>query len=148
MTAEKMDETLGHADGQGPVSNKLREYGVVMPLIFGGLAEASKDVHGLIATLANIRLKKIGMARGRPGSDQELAIITSQLRRRISAATIRANFTCLFERMPLVGEGARRAETRRDWVRLEEEKMKNDRQTQWLSRVRGVGLVQKGRFFA
>ena len=56
------------------------------------------------------RLKKVGLQRGRPGSDQELAIITSQLRWRISAATIRANFTLLLERLSQVGEGARRAE--------------------------------------
>ena len=34
-----------------------------------------------------------------------MAIISSQLRRRISDATVRANFTCLLERMALVGEG-------------------------------------------
>ena len=143
-----MDEVIGHSDGLGPVSRRLREYGVVMPLIFGGHAEASKDVHELIDTLAKTRLKKIGMARGRPGSDQELAIITSQLRRRISSATTRANFTCLLERMSQVGEGARRAETRRDWVRVEEENMRKDREAQWLCRTRGVRLVHRGRFFA
>ena len=31
----------------------------------------------------------------KPGSDQKLAIITSQLRRRISCAKIRANYTLL-----------------------------------------------------
>ena len=39
-TAENMDEVIGHADGLGPVTRKRREYGVVMPLIFGGHAEA------------------------------------------------------------------------------------------------------------
>ena len=50
--------------------------------------------------------------------------------------------------MSQVGVGARAAEKRRDWVRVEEENMKRDRQTQWLARVRGVGLVHRGRFFA
>ena len=49
--------------------------------------------------------------------------------------------------MAQVGAGAGRAETRRGWVRTEEEKMKRDREAQWLARVRGVGLVHKGRFF-
>ena len=93
-------------------------------------------------------MRKVGLARGRAGSDQELAIITSQLRRRISAATIRANYTCLMERMAQVGEGAGRAENRRGWVRMEEEKMRRDRERQWLARVRDVGLVHRGRFFA
>ena len=73
-------------------------------------------------------MRKVGLARGRAGSDQELAIITSQLRRRISAATIRANYTCLMERMAQVGEGAGRAENRRGWVRMEEEKKRRDRE--------------------
>ena len=50
--------------------------------------------------------------------------------------------------MSQVGKGARRVETRRDWVWVEEENMKRDRQVQWLSRVTGVGLVHRDRFFA
>ena len=69
-------------------------------------------MHNLIDTLATARLKNVGLTRGRPDSDQELAIITSQLRRRISDATVRASFTLLLERMSQVEEGARRAESR------------------------------------
>ena len=54
-TAEKMDETLGHLDGQGPVCRKLKVYGEVLPLCFGIHSEA----------------QKMCMARERPGSDQE-----------------------------------------------------------------------------
>ena len=61
--------------------------------------------------------------------------------------SVRANYTLLLERMAQVGSGAAIADTRREWVRAEEERMKRDREAQWLSRVRGVGLVHKGRFF-
>jgi hypothetical protein len=64
-----------------------------------------------------------------------------------NAMRLSANYTLLLERMAQVGAGAGRAETRRGWVRTEEEKMKRDREAQWLARVRGVGLVHKGRFF-
>jgi hypothetical protein len=147
-TAAKMDRSLGHENGQGPVTRRLTEYGGVMPLCFGGHSEGSEEVHNLINILATARLKKVGLQRGRPGSDQELAIITSQLRRRISAATVRASFTLLLERMAKVGEGARRAESRRGLEGMEEERMRRDREAQWLARVRGVGLVHRGRFFA
>ncbi len=40
-----------------------------------------------------------------------------------------------------------RAEMRKEWVRAEKERMKMYREAQWLARVRGVGLVHKGRFF-
>ena len=52
----------------------------------------------------------------------------------------------MLERIAQVGAGAERAGTRREWVRAEEEKMKRDREAQWLARVRGVGLVHRGRF--
>ena len=48
-----------------------------------------------------------------------------------------ANFTCLLESMAQVGEGAKRAGKRRSWERVEEERMRRDRQAQWLARVRG-----------
>ena len=98
--------------------------------------------------MATARLKRVGLTRDRPGSEHELSIITIQLRRRVSAATVRANFTLLLEIMAQVGEGARRAENKRGLVSMEEEKMRRDREAQWLARVRGVGLVHRGRFFA
>jgi hypothetical protein len=94
-----------------------------MPLCFGGHSEGSEEVHNLINILATTRLKKVGLQRGRPGFDQELAIITSQLRRRISASTVRASFTLLLEKMAKVEEGARRAEGRRGLERMEEERI-------------------------
>ena len=41
-----------------------------------------------------------------------------------------ANYTLLLERMAQEGAEAGRAETRRGWVRTEEEKMKRDREAQ------------------
>ena len=69
------------------------------------------------------------------------------LKRRISSATIRAIYSPLLDKLAQVGAGSERVDTRREWVRAEEERMKRDREAQWLARVRGVGLVHKGRFF-
>ena len=66
-------------------------------------------------------LKKVGLSRSRPGSDQELAIISNLLRRRISAGTVRASITSLLERMAKVGKGTDRAECRRGLVNKDEE---------------------------
>ena len=38
------------------------------------------------------------------------------------------------------------AETRREWVRAEKERMKRDREAQWLGRVRGWAWSTKGDF--
>ena len=64
------------------------------------------------------------------------------------AATVRASFTLLLDRMTQFGEGARRAESRRGLERMEEERIRLDREAQWLAMVRRVGLVHRGRFFA
>ena len=39
--------------------------------------------------------------------------------------------------MAQVGEGARRAESKRGLERMEEERMRRDREAQWLARVKG-----------
>ena len=51
-----MDRSLGHDNGQGPVTRRLTEYEGVMPLSFGGHAEGSVEVHNLIDILALARL--------------------------------------------------------------------------------------------
>ena len=65
----------------------------------GGHSAGSEDLHNRIDILATARLKKVGLQRARPGSERELAIITSQLRRRISAATVIASWTLMLEKM-------------------------------------------------
>ena len=47
-TAAKMDQSLGHLDGNGPVSRRLVEYGQVLPLCFGGYGKGLEEVHNLI----------------------------------------------------------------------------------------------------
>ena len=41
-TAVKMDQSLGHLDGNGPLSRRLAEYGQDLPLCFGGYGEGSE----------------------------------------------------------------------------------------------------------
>ena len=124
--AEKMDELLGHMDGNGPALRRLQQYegGVVLDLVFGGEGSASEGVWTLLGHMANSRLSKLGLARGSPGSQQELALITGQLRRRLSLAVHKANQTLLLERIRSVGDGAEMAGRRRVWDRLEEERGK------------------------
>ena len=108
--AEKMDEILGHTDSTGPALRRLQQYegGVVLDLVFGGEGSASEGVWTLLGHMANSRLSKLGLARGSPGSQKELALITGQLRRRLSLAVHKANQTLLLERMRSVGDGVER----------------------------------------
>ena len=96
--------------------------------------------------MANCRLMKLGLARGSPGSQQELATITGELRQRLSLAVHKANQTMLLERVQMVGDGAELAGRKRKWDRLEEERGRWVRQANWMARVTGQSLVRKGQF--
>ena len=45
------------------------------------------------------------------------------------------------DKMAQVGAGAERVETRREWVRAKEERLKRDRENQWLARVERGGMI-------
>ena len=55
----------------------------------------------------------------------------------ISTASVRAQAQCLLTRMSNVGEGVGQAAKRRHWAAAQEERMRKERQAQWLGRVRG-----------
>ena len=114
--------------------------------MFGGEGSASEGVWTLLGHMANSRLLKLGLARGSPGSQQELATITGELRQRLSLAVHKANQSMLLERIQMVGDGAELAGRRRKWDRLEEERGRWVRQTNWMARVTGQSLVRKGQF--
>ena len=59
-------------------------------LVVGAFGEGSDDLHSLVNTLAESRLRAQGLTRGREGSEKELGIIVGQIRRRLSTASIRA----------------------------------------------------------
>ena len=138
---------VGTPDGQeGPVLRHLNQYGDVLGLVVEAWGEGSEDLHNLLRTIALSRLSAIGLARGRPGSEEELAVIVGQVRRRLSVAAIRANSTCLLSRLSLIGEEARRAADRRGWRHSEEEIMRKEREAQWLGQVRSHGVQHRGEF--
>ena len=67
--AEKLDRELGHQDGQGPASRRLRRYagGQVLDLVLGGYAEGEpggldpSGPHGQLPT------QETGAGQGLPG---------------------------------------------------------------------------------
>ena len=79
-------------------------------------------------------------------SEQERGVVVGQLRRQLSTVSIIAASNCLLDRMHQCGEGASLAAKRREVSTFLEERMKEERQVQWLAKLRGGQLVQKGRF--
>ena len=141
-----MDVELGHIDRQGPTVDRLNQYPPVQDLVFGAYGEASEGVWELLDIMSTSRINKLGLARGSPAGNKELALITGQLRRRLSYIVMKANVKCLVERMSQVGEGVGQAGRRREWARREEVKMRWDRQAQWLAKVTGHQLLRRGQF--
>ena len=75
-----------------------------------------------------------------------MGIVVGQIRRMLSTASVRAQAQCLLTRMSSVGEGVGQAYKRRQWAAVEEERMRKERQVQWLGRIRGSNTVRKGQF--
>ena len=90
---------------KGPIERRLEEYGDLIGLGFGVWREGSEQVHQLVQSLAESRLKFQGLQPGRPGSDQELGVLVGQVRRRLSLVAIQAQVECLLSKLHQVGPG-------------------------------------------
>ena len=128
----------------GPLVRRLQGFGPLQGLVIGAFQEASKDLHTLLETLAESKLRSRGLARGREGTEQERAIILAGFRRELSMAGAKANSACLLERVTKLGEDQRQAAKRRAWTKSEEERMEQERKAHWHAYVRGRG--RRGEF--
>ena len=86
------------------------------------------------------------MQRGRPGSDQELGVIVSQVRRRLYLAVIKAQVDCLLSKLHQVGPGNQKLAKSRVWAVREDETMTRERSSKWMRRVEGVRTLTRGFF--
>ena len=146
--ARKVDQEVVGVDREtrGPVERRLEEYGDLLGLCFGAWGEANEGVHQLVQSLAESRIKFLGLQRGRPGSDQELGICVGQIRRRLSMVAIKAQVDCLLGKLHQVGPGNRQLAKKRVWAIAEDQRMAKERGAQWLRRVEGVHTLRKGFF--
>ena len=112
----------------------------------GTFQEGSKDLHALLETLADCKLRARGLARGREGTEWERSSILCDFRRELSTVGAKAVSSCLLGRVARVGEGFRLAAKRREWVKREEERREEARRAHWAANVRERGLF-RGQFF-
>ena len=145
----KLDQKYhGVAVGQvGPLQRRLLEYGNLQCLVMGTFQEGSKDLHSLLETLADHKLRAKGLARGREGTERERAVILSDFRRELSVTGAKAQSACLIGRVARVGEGHRLAARRRAWVRREDERREEASRAHWHANVIGRGVFRsRGQF--
>ena len=143
--AEGMDRILGE-EGQGRIRRRLDQYGELVGLVVGQFNEVSDDTHMLIEQLAESRVDVMVRREGRQLSEQEKGLVVGQLRRQLSTASVRAASLCLLDRMHQCGEGAALAAKRREVHWHLEERMRAEREVQWLAKVRGGQVIRKGQF--
>ena len=74
------------------------------------------------------------LAEGRPddGSNNELALITGQVRRMLSQTAVKAQVSCLLSRIHQVGPGNKQIAKKRQWALQQDEKMRKERSAQWI----------------
>ena len=130
----------------GPVERKLLQFGDLVGLVVGAFGEVSEDLHYLIQKLAECKVGSMGLRRGRQATEEELGIVVGQIRRSLSTTCVRAQAQCLISRLSCVGNGFAQAFKRRKQAAFEEERMKRERQAQWIGRDRGRSLVRRGQF--
>ena len=137
----------GHANEvSGPVERKLLQFGDLYGLVVGAFGEGSQDLHELVQKLAESKVNAMGLRRGREGLEEEIGVVVGQIRRSLSTTSVRAQAQCLLSRMNCVGPGYTQAAKRRRWAVNEEERMRRERQAQWVGRVRGSNIVRRGQF--
>ena len=128
------------------MERKLLQHGEVLGLVVGAFGEGSQDLHELVQKLAESKVGAMGLRRGRESSEEELGIVVGQIRRSLSTTAVRAQAQCLLSRLNCLGNGYAQAASRRKWAVIEEDRMRKDRQAQWLGRERGQNLVKRGQF--
>ena len=121
-----------------------------MGLCFGAWGEGSRDVHELVDVLAKSRLKAQMLEVGRhdEGSNNELALVTGQIRRKLSETVVKSQVNCLLSRLHQVGPGNKQLAKKRQWALQMDEKMRKERNAHWLRRIEGVNTLRKGWSYA
>ena len=146
MLMDEYREKADKMDGQGRVRTKLEEFGDLMGLVVGRFNEVSNDVKNLIESMAGNRAALVARREGRHLSDQEKGLVVGQLRRQLSTVSIRAGSCCLLDRMHQCGPGASLVAKRREVSHHMEGVMRQEGEVQWLAKLQGGQLFQKGRF--
>ena len=131
----------GTQPGQvGPLVRRLDSYGPLLGLVVGAFQEGSNDLHALLESMADSKLKAKGLARGREGSDHERSVILAGFRRELSMSSAKAYSACLLDRVARVGEEHRLAAKRRAWLKSQQEREDEKRKAYCHAHVRARGL--------
>ena len=145
--ADRMDTLLGEGGGGGRIRRRLDLFGELITVVVGKYNEFSEGGHMLLEAMASSRAALVERTTGLARDDvkKEKGIIQGELRRQLSVVNLRASMSCMLDRLHQCGEGGRLRNRRQEWRVREEERMREDREMQWATRIRGRSLLQPGR---
>ena len=126
----------------GPLVRRLEGYRRLLTWVMGAWQEGSRDLHGLLDLLADAKVQRLGLARGREATERERAMILSGYRRTLSTTAARASSGCLLGRLARVGEAHRAAAKRRAWAMKEGERLEEERKSHRRAHIQGRGVPQ------
>ena len=153
--AKKIDTKFGGTpqDRVGPVQAKLLSYPALRGWVFGAWGEASDDIHTIINTLANARLRHQDTlpgadwrGRSRRSEEAERGMLVGQIRRQLSLEAVHGQARLLLDMLQSLGAGAAAAVRRRRWAEQEERRLGRERQAQMLGAAQGRSLIRRGQF--
>ena len=132
----------------GPVETRLNSFGQVKGWVFGAWGEASQDVHSLVQTLAEARVRR---ASTQPGNRSlfkseaaQLAGEVAFLRRRLSLTAVQSQARLLLDRLQLLGDGSREAGRRRDRAQEARRAETREKRAQHVCLLQGRNIRQNG----
>jgi len=105
------------ADAKGPMEQALENLGGVHPLVFGHYGEVCKSTDQLLRSAAEVGARRLQGALYVKTPEQAAAVLLWQLRRKVSAAILRANLDCLQNHMQHLSKTAAASRRCRDAAR-------------------------------
>ena len=128
---------------------RLDQFGDLVTIIVGKYNELSDGGHFLLDAMAASRVAYEERSSGTHYRDKvaKKGVVQGELRRQLATVNLRAGMQLLLSRLHQVGEGARLQSKSHEWTLLQEGRMREEREGQWASRVRGQTLLRKGHIF-
>ena len=128
----------------GPLVQRLESWGEVQGLVVGCFGEGSQQLHGLLKQLAEAKVLAKARADGTLPLDSDVGITLAHFRRIISTTAVRAQATCLINRMGHLGGLAREAAQRRNLAVRREAALREEARAYIQCHVRGRGAYRLG----
>ena len=144
-----MDRLLGEEEGRGRMRRRLCQFGDLITIVVGKFNELSDGGHFLIDAMAASRVAQEERSSGLLSKDKAArnGEVQGELRRQLATVNLRAGMQLLLGRLHQVGEGAKLTSKAHEWTLREEGRMRDEREGQWASRMRGRTLLKKGHIF-